>query len=339
MKKIKIKENNFLKKIFIKFCRKLGFELIDQNKLLIPTSNKSINDNINILNHKSVTLPLGEVKITRKISSLLIIFRSFTNENKLLSQNKKRLFDKEKKEYTFRSLQSICKNITHLEKEFSNFDIFLKIIDDNSEQDVTNQIKKICQKNNILYEISNLNINDYSNEMKFQNNKRMLSHNAHIYDSKKYAKNSKFDLLFFVEDDYIHEEDALIEMVYSYQKISSQINDELIMCPADYPYLYIKNNYTKNFVGFKKHWCEVDQSLCTYLISKKTLVKYWSYYEDMFLNNYDPYEKPLHDLYKKVKCFSPIPSLSLHLTNVNSSYGLSPLKDWVQIWENNKIKI
>ena len=64
MKKIKIKENNFLKKIFIKFCRKLGFELIDQNKLLIPTSNKSINDNINILHHKSVTLPLAEVKIT-----------------------------------------------------------------------------------------------------------------------------------------------------------------------------------------------------------------------------------------------------------------------------------
>ena len=56
----------------------------------------------------------------------------------------------------------------------------------------------------------------------------------------------------------------------------------------------------------------------------------------MFLNNYDPYEKPLHELYKKINCFSPMPSLGLHLTNVNSIYGLSPLKNWNTIWEKNK---
>lgn len=97
MKKIKIKKNNFLKKIIIKVIRKLGYEIIDQNNLIIPTNNKKINENLNILNKKSISLPLGEVKITRKIENLLIIFRSFTNENKLLSQNKKRLFESEKK--------------------------------------------------------------------------------------------------------------------------------------------------------------------------------------------------------------------------------------------------
>ena len=70
--------------------------------------------------------------------------------------------------------------------------------------------------------------------------------------------------------------------------------------------------------------------------SKKTLIKYWSFYEDMFLNNYDPYEKPLHELYKKINCFSPMPSLGLHMTNVNSIYGLSPLKDWVKMWNKSE---
>ena len=56
----------------------------------------------------------------------------------------------------------------------------------------------------------------------------------------------------------------------------------------------------------------------------------------MFLNNYDPYEKPLHELYNKINCFSPMPSLSLHLANINSIYGLSPLKDWVKIWNKNQ---
>ena len=34
---------------------------------------------------------------------------------------------------------------------------------------------------------------------------------------------------------------------------------------------------------------------------------------------------------------SPIKSLSVHLTNVNSSYGLSPFIDIKKLWEDNKI--
>jgi len=336
MKKIKINQNNFIKKILIKAIRKLGFEIIDQNNLTVPTSEKRLDDSLNILNKKNIVLPLGKVDIKRKVENLLIIFRSFTNENKLLSQNKKRLFEKEKKEYTLRSLNSICNNIINLKKEIKDFNIFLKIIDDNSHESVTNQIKKICTDKNISFEISNLDTNKYESKMKFNNNRRMLAHNSHIFESKNFAINSDFDLLYFVEDDYLHDDDALIEMVYSYQRISSQLNDEIVLCPADYPYLYVNTEHTQNLIGYKKHWCKVNQSLCTYLISKMTLKKYWKYYEDMFLNNYDPYEKPLHELYKNINCFSPMPSLSIHLTNINSIYGLSPLKDWLKIWEKNK---
>ena len=336
MKKIKINQNNFIKKIFIKVVRKFGFEIIDQNNLTVPTSEKKLDDNLNILNKKNIVLPLGEVDINRKVENLLIIFRSFTNENNLLTQNKKRLFEKEKKEYTLRCLNSICNNIINLKKEIKDFNIFLKIIDDNSHESVTNQIKKICTDKNINFEISNLDSNKYENKMNFNDNKRMLAHNSHIFESKNFAINSDFDLLYFVEDDYLHDDDALIEMIYTYQRISSQLNDEIVLCPADYPYLYVNTEHTQNLIGYKKHWRKINQSLCTYLISKMTLKKYWKYYEDMFLNNYDPYEMPLHELYKNINCLSPMPSLSIHLTNVNSIYGLSPLKDWLKIWEKNK---
>lgn len=336
MKKVKINQNNFIKKILIKAVRKLGFELIDQNNLTVPTSEKKLNDSLNILNEKNIVLPLGEVNIKRKVENLLIIFRSFTNENNLLSQNKKRLFEKEKKEYTLRSLNSICNNIINLKKEIKDFNILLKIIDDNSHESVTNQIKKICTDKNINFKISNLDSNKYENKMNFNDNKRMLAHNSHIFESKNFAINSDFDLLYFVEDDYLHDDDALIEMIFSYQRISSQLNDEIVLCPADYPYLYVNTEHTQNLIGYKKHWRKINQSLCTYLISKMTLKKYWKYYEDMFLNNYDPYEMPLHELYKNINCFSPMPSLSIHLTNINSIYGLSPLKDWLKIWEKNK---
>ena len=101
-----LKQNNFLKKIFIKICRIFGYEIIDQSNFYVPTQNKTLNENLNIHGKKSIVLPLGETKITRKVEALTIIFRSCTNVN-MLTQNKKRLFDMEKSEYTFRSLNSI----------------------------------------------------------------------------------------------------------------------------------------------------------------------------------------------------------------------------------------
>ena len=127
-------------------------------------------------------------------------------------------------------------------------------------------------------------------------------------------------------------------MIYAYQKFSTLYKSDIILCPADYPYLYSKYEQTNILIGHKKHWRQTNESLCTYLVSKAILNKYWNYYEDMFLNNYDPYEKPLHKLYKKVKCFSPMPSLALHLTNINSIYGLSPIIDWIKIWKKNNYK-
>ena len=101
-----IKKTNFFKKIFIKLSRILGFEIVDQSRFYVPTREKSLDGNLNIAGKKSITIPLGEVKISRKVEALTIIFRSCTEIN-MLTQNKKRLFDKEKSEYTFRSLNSI----------------------------------------------------------------------------------------------------------------------------------------------------------------------------------------------------------------------------------------
>ena len=110
-----------------------------------------------LINKRNITLPLGEVKITRKVKSFVVIFRSFTNENTLLSQNKKRLFEKQKKEYSLRSLNSICINKKNAKKKLKNINFFLKIIDDNSKPKVIKLIKKIALLS-MMDELSNLDI-------------------------------------------------------------------------------------------------------------------------------------------------------------------------------------
>ena len=124
-KKLLHKEQySFFKKLFIKISRKIGFEVIDQSRFFVPSSNLKLNENLSVFNQKNITFPLGELKVTRKINSFLVIFRSFTNENKLLSQNKKRIFEKEKKEYTYKSLQSLCNSMHDCQKKFRILNFF-----------------------------------------------------------------------------------------------------------------------------------------------------------------------------------------------------------------------
>ena len=122
---------SFFKKIFIKICRILGYEIIDQSNFYVPTQKKSLNENLNIQGKKSITLPLGETKISRKVKALTIIYRSCTNVN-MLTQNKKRLFDKAKSEYTFRSLNSIILSLNQAKKSFPQIEFNMMIIDYNS---------------------------------------------------------------------------------------------------------------------------------------------------------------------------------------------------------------
>ena len=72
-------KKNILKKLFIKICKILGYEIIDQAEFFSPTLEKKLNNELSIINDKSIILPLGEVKITRKVTSVLVILRVNTN--------------------------------------------------------------------------------------------------------------------------------------------------------------------------------------------------------------------------------------------------------------------
>ena len=72
------------------------------------------------------------------------------------------------------------------------------------------------------------------------------------------------------------------------------------------------------------------------ILKKQTLLdKYWDNFYNTCLDRNDPFEKHLNEIYVKEFCISPLKSLSLHLTNVNSSYGLSPFINYKKLWDEN----
>ena len=341
MKVQNTRKANFFKKIFVKICRVLGYEIIDQSNFFVPTQNKPLDENLSIQGKKSINLPLGEVKISRKVRTLTVIYRSCTNVG-MLTQNKKRLFENQKSEYTFRSLNSLISSLNLAKKSFPQIELEIIIVDYNSKKNDLDQMNKQLNKINIKNSIISLNIDEFEDKIQKINAKKenvtenQFSNMCNIYKSLLIAKNKCKDLVYFVEDDYIHQKEAIQEMLFTYERISSQITRELILCPSDYPYLYNKIVSTEIFLGSKKHWRKVDETLCTFLTSTQILVKYWDKFISMCEFEHYPFEEPLHDIYKLEYCLSPIPSLALHCTNVNSIFGLSPNINWKEIWEENK---
>ena len=327
-------KKSIIKKLFIKLSKVLGYEIIDQSDFSSPTLQKELNEDLSTINEKSIVLPLGEVKITKKVNSVLVIFRTNT-DIEIWDQNKRRLFKEPKIEYSLRALNSLIKSVIFSKNKYPNIKFKVIIVDDKSKEENLNKLKKIISECSLDINITPLNHDKYKDTIKRQKNEQTFSNLASLLQSYELAKEYGEDLIFFVEDDYLHFEPMMEEMIASYERIASQVNKDIFMCPADYPYLYMNNEKTNILIGNKRHWRTINQTLCTFMTTKALLDKYWDNFHNTCLNRNHPFEKYLNEIYEKEFCISPLKSLSLHLTNVNSSYGLSPFINYKKLWDEN----
>jgi len=342
-----IRKKNFFIKILIKLIRKFGYEIIDQTNLEIPSKKLDANEILSVNGKKSITVPLGETKINRKIDSLTIIIRSYTfgdsnDKQVMLDQNKKRIFDAPKIEYTLRTIKSIIKSCEKAKTYFKDLKLKIIITDDRSTSDNLEKISNLFKTTQIENEIINIKENEFNDQISNTDtngdtiSQNMISNMRNILKSFQISENVNSDLFYFLEDDYIHLDNAITEMLFTYEKISTQLNDELFLCPADYPYLYSTIDNTKVFFGNTRHWRSVNETLITFLTSKKMINKYLKDLKLMGTKRHHPMELKLHQIYEKEYCLSPIPSLAMHATNINSIYGLPPNFDWKKVWDENK---
>jgi hypothetical protein len=329
-------KKSIIKRLFIKLSKVLGYEIIDQSDFSSPTLEKKLNEELSIINEKSIVLPLGEVKITKKVNSVLLIFRTNTDVE-IWDQNKKRLFEEPKIEYSLRALKSLIRSINFSKTKYPNIKFKIIIVDDKSNEENLDKVKKLIDGNGLDISITPLNHSKYKDTIKQQKNDQTFSNLASLLQSFELGKEHGEDLIFCVEDDYLHFEPMMEEMIASYERIASQVNKDIFMCPADYPYLYMNNEKTNILIGNKRHWRTINQTLCTFMTTKSLLDKYWDNFYNTCLDRNDPFEKYLNDIYTKEFCISPLKSLSLHLTNVNSSYGLSPFINYKKLWDENNI--
>ena len=172
-------KKSIIKKLFIKLSKVLGYEIIDQSDFSSPTLQKELNEDLSIINEKSIVLPLGEVKITKKVNSVLIIFRTNTDVE-IWDQNKKRLFEEPKIEYSLRVFKFTYKSINFSKTKYPNIKFKTIIVDDKSKEENLNKLKKLIDGSGLDISITSLNHDKYKDTIKQQKNDQTFSNLASL---------------------------------------------------------------------------------------------------------------------------------------------------------------
>ena len=261
---------------------------------------------------------------------LSIIFRSCDTVD--CFSGRERIVTATKQELILRSLNSLLRsmavaNSCYGEDSKDELEMDLTIIDDHSTDETQDYMDKLCRS---------WGYNPKMLQVEGEGNGDSLKTNY------EWGLEQGKSLLFFVEDDYIHHSDMLLESLEFYaNNVGVRPGmDDMVVHPCDYPDRYYRSLHTSWILpGKARHWRSIRQTTCTFLMSRNTLEEHWDKYMGFTQYGKDPgvtEDTTINRVYDTVNCFSPMPTLSLHL---QFETCISPFTDWEAWWEANKVDL
>ena len=306
---------------FKRFVLKLlNVYALDRETLnLVNPNYKNSGNNTFKINKESIILSNGYLKLNRKINSLDIFYRFAPNNVMWNSTNRwKRIVPNiNKKDLILTSLNSLKKSIIKFISQ-NQIKVTINLISDSSEKKFNDIILKLLDDNHIRINFI---------ETKIEGNR------GSYLECCDQAENSE-DLIFFIEDDYIFDENCIEEMIITYSRLSTIFNNDVFLCPSDYPFYYDSSYKTSLYIGNKYKWRTVEETLLTFMMSKDLYSRYKKNIRLVGEKENVPFEKPLHEIYKNNPCFSPVNSLSYHISRDHPA----TTEDWIKIWNDNFTK-
>ena len=310
----KIIKQNKLKRIMLKLLNVYAYDKETLN--IVNPDYKNVNGNLILLNDKSFNFSRGYLNLTRKINKLDIYFRYSPDNNMWNSTGSwKRIIPNiDKKTLISVCLISLKNSILHF-LDNNKMEIKINLIADNSNQIFDEKILNILKSDK--FKVSKFNSKINGNRGSY----------IECCDQAEEAD----DLIFFIEDDYLFENNCIDEILHTYSRISSSIKNDIIICPSDYPFFYDSLYQTTLFIGKNYKWRKINETLLTIMFSKEILKKYRQLIRKVGESINEPFEKPLHEVYKKVNCLAPINSLSHHISRSVPTVN----EDWKKTWNDN----
>ncbi|MGH1457036.1 MAG: glycosyltransferase [Alphaproteobacteria bacterium] len=279
----------------------------------------------NMQNVKSLRLSIDHPHITKDANTnhMIIYMRTCIRANRNIDKTA-RITGVTLEEHTLRCLNSLLKSISHAQNHMTGKTIELIVLDDRSDAEPLNKIKALVETATCPHTIKTTKETGQGNSL-HQQFKDSSTQNA---------------LLYFCEDDYLHEEDAIKTCWEFYDKIMHDMGTHSFIYPQEHPVIY-DNLYPSYIVlGSDRHWRTIRNATHTFITHGHIVRDFWDYFENTKYVGVKKKRKlgsearTTNKLFKHIPAFSPLKPAAVHLQFEET---VPPLYDWKNLWESNKI--
>lgn len=243
-----------------------------------------------------------------------------------------------KKECVLRCLNSILDNLSAIEEKH------LHIIDDGSSEDFLNKMKDMVAP----YPFVSIDMLPVRNQSGLSPKKKSR-HSVEI--AYQYIYNlPEDDLVYIVEDDYLHYPGAIKEMVDSWKYLDSIAPTDIGIFPQDFNQLYYEPSFPFNDIYVKpcvvvptktKYYRTTWYTQESFMIQSKMFKKYKEQFDLLLTigDNEGNWEgNTISTIWERpdFNMFMPIGSLVIHMSNPLDIPFFTTVDDVKQLWEQYK---
>ena len=230
-----------------------------------------------------------------------------------------------KSQLTLGCTQSLITSINHCQQH----EIKLTVLDDHSSEETVAALISMLDDSGISYEFVPL---------------EQIGYNYSAHQQWLRCRDSHANLVYSVEDDYLHCPSAIHEMTASFELFCDRLKrNDIVLYPFDEPSEY-NPPARPDFVvhGSHRHWRTGIFTTNVMMTTPQLFQQHWELFEVLALKYNGDYLKPRTEHYEESNTiwtiwqnnravrFSPIPSLALHMQFEQQQ---DPFIDWQQWWE------
>ncbi len=236
---------------------------------------------------------------------------------------KPRLTGDDVAENAYRCLRSLTSAIRYAHGHAKDLKINITLMDDRSDSDILKNMGNILSESGIPLTVLQTS---------------EAGQGASLRET--FEKGRGLDALtYFVEEDYLHEDDAILCLWRFYKDMAGAIGSHLVLYPQEHPELY-SNHYPSYIVaGHDRHWRTMRNATHTFLTHGKVVETYWPLFENTKFVGIKKHrrkgseDRTTNRLFEHIPGFSPLKPCAVHLQYEEL---LPPFYDCHPLWDKNK---
>jgi hypothetical protein len=223
----------------------------------------------------------------------------------------------------FEVIQGCVSSLINAANRITDWEINFTILDDHSSSNMLSELERLFSQSKHFYTILPLQEKGY---------------NYSALKQFETCRDVTADLVYSVEDDYLHCPTALEEMLTDYETFKNKTGKEICMYPFDMPDDYEPPWMQPSFIvhGSKRHWRTGIWTTNTMMCRPHVFQEHWHHFEKL-AKEYNPIDCLVHegnticDIWKNHALrFSPIPSVALHMQFDTQQ---DPYINWQNWWD------